>query len=129
MPRLALASLLLAAGLGLPALAAPFGGAGLARAPIATQAPRGYRMPAPFMAVRTDGVRVHGSVCRTTLTAAPAPRLVRLEWLDDQGRAVGAARTRLVGNLSGRPGRGCAYYDLQASAPAGARLRVSADPG
>lgn len=131
MSRIAAASLLIAAGLGLPALAAPFGGASLAEGPVPTLAPRGYRMPPPALVAVRDGVRVHGAVCRSSLTAATSPRMVRLEQLDADGRTLATVRARLVGNLSGRPGRGCAFYDLQISAPtpAGARLRVSADPG
>jgi hypothetical protein len=127
MTRTAAFALLAALGFAAPALAAPYGGAPLATARTQVESPRGYRMSGPELVGSGDLARVHGAVCRTSRTAAAAPRAVRLDRLDAEGRVVGSSRALLIGNLSGRPGLGCAYYDVQPGlARSGETLRVSA---
>ena len=114
--KIALASLapLAAISLGMsgPASAAPYGGARFVPAHTVAQSAVGFRIYAPDFISAADGSRLHGSVCRTSHGPAASPIGVSLQVSDGKGRVIGKAAGGLTGNLSGRTGLGCAYYDL-----------------
>ncbi len=115
--KIALASLapLAAICLGIsgPASAAPYGGAAFVPAHAVAQSAVGFRIYAPDLIPTADGSRLHGSVCRTGRSPAASPSGVSLQVSDSKGHVIGKAVGGLSGNLSGRTGLGCAYYDLE----------------
>jgi hypothetical protein len=95
-----------------PALAASYGGAALVQARSEAWQTRGFAISSADLVTDGAGVRLHGSVCRTSLSPASAPSAVVAEHLDGGGRRVGSVRAPLAGSLSPRARLACAYYDV-----------------
>ena len=95
------------------ACATPYGGAAMLAANTQTAPTHGFSVSSPDLIASPAGPRIHGSICRQSPTPVTGPREVRIEHLGPGMKLIEAATVRPSGNLSGRPGPGCAYYDLQ----------------
>ncbi|HEX7758255.1 MAG TPA: hypothetical protein VF459_02050 [Caulobacteraceae bacterium] len=90
----------------------------------------GRTFSAPSVVPVEGGVRVHGSVCRTSTVTPMTLSGVRIEWVDDAGHVVEAKVARMSRDLTGRQ-VGCAFYDQKTdwSLNLGDRIRVCAAGG
>ena len=111
-----------------PAIAAPYAGAALGHSRSEARQTRGFAISSPDLVADGADLRLHGSVCRTSLSPAAAPSAVVAEHLDGGGRLIGSAKASLAGSLTARSRLACAYYDVDASwtLAAGDTVRVCA---
>ena len=104
-------------------------GAGVAGvdAAVLSDAPRGFVFHGSVVKAGVDGLRAHGSICRTE--AGPLwPGQVSLELLNPDGTSAARA-SRSIANQARAAGYACAVYDLPTAwrPRADQSLRLSAD--
>ncbi len=82
---------------------------------LSAPATEGFSRASGVAETTSQGVHVHGAVCRMSATASPAPTLVRIEWRKASGEVVNSTTAGLTGGgLSGRS-LGCNTYSASAA--------------
>lgn len=90
----------------------------------------GRTFSTPSLMETGGGVRVHGSICRTSTVTPGKLSGVRIEWVDATGKLIGVKVAHPSRDLSGRE-VGCAFYDQKTdwTPNEGDRVRVCAAEG
>lgn len=90
----------------------------------------GRTFSAPSVVPVEGGVRVHGSICRTSTVTPMTLSGVRIEWVDGAGHVLETKVARISRELTGRQ-VGCAFYDQKTDwgLNLGDRIRVCAAGG
>ena len=90
----------------------------------------GRTFSTPSLMETDGGVRVHGSICRTSTVTPGKLSGVRIEWVDATGKLIGVKVAHPSRDLSGRE-VGCAFYDQKTDwiPSEGDRVRVCAAEG
>lgn len=90
----------------------------------------GRTFSVPSVVPGEEGVRVHGSICRTSTVTPVTLHGVRIEWVNVAGHVMGVKVAHVSRDLAGRE-VGCAFYDQKTDwgLSDGDRIRVCAAGG